>query len=31
MDNFKRFFPEEREAKYRDNFKLFDRNGDGIL
>lgn len=30
-DNFRRFFPDEREQKYKDNFKLFDRNIDGIL
>ena len=30
-DNFHRFFPEDREKKYKDNFLLFDRNSDGIL
>ena len=30
-DNFQRFFPEDKEKRIRDNFALFDRDGDGFV
>lgn len=31
LETFHRFFPEEREKRYRANFKLFDRDGDNFI
>lgn len=31
LETFSRFFPKEKEQRYRDNFKLFDRDSDNYI